>query len=235
MNNDRFEELKACLWNSDCVALGAKKLQGEEGGDTGAFGSKREKVKKVNIEIGTGWHGTTDGLLKPGETLISFDPFDKYHESEGHLSFPFIVANLDGPVNFTVNHQGPGCSSLNQLNPEGKYAKINESLCENLTHTGFGDVPLLIGAFKACVDTSRLEVKVLDGIRLSTFLRKYEISRVGTLKIDAQGSDLSILKDVLENSPEVMGALVLQLLVKLAGTENRLFFAVHALAVNFWF
>lgn len=50
------------------------------------------------------------------------------------------------------------------------------------------------------MDSSQIERKEVPSIRLSTFVRQRGIAAIGLLKIDAQGSDFSILKDLFENT-----------------------------------
>merc|ERR1711879_173260 len=146
--------------------------------------------RTVNIDIGTA--GMTDGLLKEDALLITFDPFDSYLKRPGHERLPYVVAHKDGKVNFIVNHLYPQCSSLSQINPHAR-AKRPKIACSTRAFK----------YFQWCINTSKLEVKEVQGIRLSTFLRRRSFNKINTLKIDAQGSDFAILQDVLEMTPQV--------------------------------
>ena len=128
--------------------------------------------------------------------MITFDPFDKMKETATLVSFPFLVTDVDGPVNFTVNHKFPACSTANQFNMKSD-PNAPPIACPP------SDSNVRMDRFRACIDPSAREIKEVPSIRLSSFLKNQNIRKIDTIKIDAQGSDFQIIRDVFERSPEV--------------------------------
>lgn len=151
----------------------------------------------VDIDIGT--------LGKPikssANKLITFDPFDKPLMQERYERHSFVVSDVDdddGSLPFFVNDRAGGCSTLNLRNEHYDVAY------QNRVHQQCGKTrkAFLESRLHACMHFPQRRMRVRS-MRLSRFVRARNITRVGILKIDAQGSDFAILKDLVENiAPE---------------------------------
>lgn len=149
----------------------------------------------TDIDIGT------LGLPIRGRSdrLITFDPFDKQLLSTKYERHPYIISDVNGYLPFYVNDGVRGCSTLNFRNEHYDVTyqtEIHERDCRT-TRENFLKSPLV-----HCMHYPQRKIRVRS-IRLSTFLKQRNITRIGCLKIDAQGSDFAILKDTIENLPSV--------------------------------
>lgn len=152
--------------------------------------------KVINIDIGTA--GSTDGMQKSDEILITFDPFDTHHVEPGYERLAYIIADVEGKANFTVLPHYPNCGTLHRVNPLTREAK-RKSVEPGAKPCGKKHW----NSFRQCVDTRDAYFREVNAIRLSSFLLARKIQQVGYLKIDAQGTDFAIVRDVMERSPGV--------------------------------
>lgn len=165
----------------------------------------------VDVDIGT--QGSVVNVS--AYDLITFDPFDSprtIHHPAGLLTknltiMPYAVSIADGEAPFYFNHQIPGCSSMNRINP---IYRNNQSAVEH--QTGFCEGPGFthgrasawrMGLIKGC-RRGTVTVKPVATVRLSRVLSAEGVRRVQYLKLDTQGSDYSILRDLLESGIHVV-------------------------------
>lgn len=153
---------------------------------------KREPPGVVDIDIGT--------LGKPmpskADKLITFDPFDKLQIQDNFERYPFVISDIDGDLPFFANDRVGGCSTLNLRNEHYDVAyqtKIHRERC-GTTRQKFLD-SFLVDCMHFPLRTMRVR-----SVRLSRFVSERNIVHIKKLKIDAQGSDFAILKDVVENT-----------------------------------
>ena len=71
-----------------------------------------------------------------------------------------------------------------------------------LPHCSKSELKRGMGQFQSCIQPQETVLEP-PATRLSSFFHNYSIRKVGVLKIDAQGSDFKIVRDVMERSPEV--------------------------------
>jgi len=156
-----------------------------------AIGNGSLSDRVVDIDIGTlGIPIASTGYL------LTFDPFDVYDASDSHERFPYAIGDQEGSATFYVNDEVNGCSSLYPSNPIFQHnATALDDVAECLV-----PCPTCLYYTQACRKPQRSSVKHVDVIRLSTLLKHRDVQRIGFLKIDAQGADFSILKDVLDNT-----------------------------------
>lgn len=128
--------------------------------------------------------------------LLTFDPFDKLLIEDKYERHPYLISDFDGTTSFYINHDIPGCSSINHRNwvvDQGWQKKLQKQYCGGKKS----------GILKGCMEPKRVERKEIRCRRLSTFVTERDVRRIKLLKIDAQGSDFTIVKDLFENAPNV--------------------------------
>lgn len=110
-----------------------------------------------------------------------FDPNPKSSEYLNNLKFNFVFSNVaidnrKGVSNFHFNNKFEGSgSSLNPLFRKDKYYNLSRRI------------------FFLSIDPLFRNIKV-NTIKLSSVFKKYKLTSVEILKIDAEGSELNILK-----------------------------------------
>lgn len=159
----------------------------------------------VDIDIGT--LGTP--IDSKASRLITFDPFDELLVSEKYERYPYIVADFSGPTDFYINDFLEGCSTLNKRNERYDPFYREQSMKRNCVTN---ESKLLRKAalddfnsswLKECMHAPLRKVQV-EAITLSSFLPKINVSHINFLKIDAQGSDFAILKDLFEHAAHII-------------------------------
>lgn len=154
------------------------------------------RTTALYLEIGTNAFDTLDELLlpkQPGAFLVAFEPLvDKWslllarnararlsgtlgwHHKRGVI-LPFAVSDRQGVVPFYVSPRD-GCSSLRKMHRPDHGGWKNNGFVRN-----------------ACAKT--VQIRQVPAITLRTVLGEWLPGwRVARLKIDAQGSDLSVLE-----------------------------------------
>jgi len=171
-----------------------------------AFVSARRRV--VDVDIGT--QGSV--INTSTHDLLTFDPFDSrlnVLNPAGVLSknltiLPYAVDAADGEAPFHFNRQIPGCSSMNRINPIYRH---NRSALEHQADCGRKRAsPWRMGLIRGCRKPSAVVVKTVTTVRLSRLLALEGVGKIAHLKLDTQGSDFSILRDVLESGVRVENA-----------------------------
>lgn len=147
----------------------------------------------IDIDIGTNGRVMKSNASK----LITFDPTDSYDSKKNIQRYPFGIADYNGNATFYVNDEEPGCSSLNVRNEIYNATLRDVSIERRCPTFNFQESRL-----HKCMH-SKLHQLSIQVRTLSSFLANHSISKVGILKIDAQGSDFNIVKDVFENAPTV--------------------------------
>lgn len=170
----------------------------------------------IDIDIGTA------GIPMQSKVhLVTFDPFDLPITKHNYERHAFAISPLrEGNATFYVNHARAGCSSLLPINPAFSAAAeaqegVNKTyLADCLPENGCHLAPEC-NACKTCSTLKHhtdhffhvavlqcrrpphgFDERVIPTMRLSSFLRSRGVQRVGFLKVDAQGADLSIIEDV---------------------------------------
>jgi FkbM family methyltransferase len=147
--------------------------------------SRAAALSGVWIDVGAHVGSATFPTARenPALSVYAFEPNLKLAaQSWGLLPnfhvLPLAVAEIDGFADFYVN-ANEGASSLLPFNPEGLRNWIGGQVL-------------------------KVEAKVrVPTIRLDTFLKSLEISKVEYLKVDAQGADLSIIKSAGERVRDI--------------------------------
>lgn len=153
-----------------------------------------ENRRVYDIDIGT--HGAP--MKSDAQTLITFDPGDRLLITENVERYPYGVADFDGNATFHINRDFTQCSSLNMRNEFYDKRVRDERIVMNCGKNQY------VGSLsEKCMHPQKTEEIVVPVRRLSSLLNEKGVRRVNSLKIDAQGSDFAILKDTLENSPQV--------------------------------
>ena len=153
------------------------------------------KTQEIFVEIGTNSFDTWDVKMlpkHPGAFLVAFEPLvDKWsmmiarnsrsriagklgwHNPRGVI-LPFAVSDKSGVVPFYISPRD-GCSSLRKTHTPTRGGWTNNGFVRN-----------------ACAKT--VEVRQVPAVSLRTVIEEWLRGwRVSQLKIDAQGSDLSVL------------------------------------------
>lgn len=157
-------------------------------GDDGAV------LGKVDIDIGT----KGSPMRSTASKLITFDPGDKQLLTEKLERYPVVIADHSGLTNFYINRAEGGCSSLNRRNEEYN-TTLQDAGMWNRCKVSRQD--WLKSRLPLCMHSPLVKARV-RAMLLSRFLKERRIRHVGILKIDAQGSDFSILKDILEHTTD---------------------------------
>lgn len=161
----------------------------------------------IDIDIGT--LGKPIGRSSANNYLITFDPFDHKYLGTKYERLPYAVTTNKEEVSpFYVNQMIPGCSSLNRYNP---IFDSNPDLVNEMWHGEPGDAHNCQpnNAERCCVQRCKhpkrrkRAIMQVPTIKLSTVIKQRNINKINFLKIDAQGSDKSILQDVLSTGVKV--------------------------------
>lgn len=144
--------------------------------------------KRVKVDIGT----LGDPIPSPDNPLITFDPFDSelIDVGKGIARLPYLVVGESAPKTlqptfatvFHVNEDFPACSSANEFDYN---RTLPDSFPEWLKH---------------CYQPKTKKSRAVSAVRLSKVLSEAGVSSIEFLKIDAQGSDSDIVRDVFENT-----------------------------------
>lgn len=153
-------------------------------------------VERVQVDIDIGTNGKT--ITSTASKLITFDPTDTRYISDSLLRYPYVISDFDGFATFYVNDEEPGCSSINVRNEA--YDRVLQS---DRIRSRCGDVVFQRSRLFKCMHSKKLRATRVTVRRLSSVLREMNVDSINVLKIDAQGSDFAIVKDVFENLPGV--------------------------------
>jgi FkbM family methyltransferase len=138
------------------------------------------------IDIGTSDFETSLEQLKEGETLILVEPLihylNKFPNKENIFKCPFALSDTDGILKMyfvseeKIRQLGlpawvRGCNSLGEMHP----TLVNQ---------------LNLQSVMDCVNVPVLSV--------SNFFNLYQITEIGQLKIDTEGHDATILREVYQ-------------------------------------
>lgn len=148
----------------------------------------------VDIDIGTNGRPMSSNAHK----LITFDPSDPPLRSTSLDRYPFVIADFNGQAIFYLNQQEPGCSSLNIRNDH-----YNQTLRHNQIKSSCPTSSFHNSRLYNCIHSPRIHQLTVQVKKLSSFLNHAKISKINKLKIDAQGSDFAIVKDLFENADHV--------------------------------
>lgn len=143
-------------------------------------------TKHIKIEVGshTGSDTTYSHTIEGG-LIYAFEPnpilykdlAERYKDSDNVFTFPYAVTDIDGVATFNVCEFGDfGHGSLYDYHPDLANTVLNK-------HTQYNGTE----KFSQC--------QVIT-IRLDTFMNAYDIDHVDFLWIDAQGSDLKVIKSL---------------------------------------
>lgn len=151
----------------------------------------------VDIDI-----GTLGSPMASSVKLITFDPFDKYYSRPGYERFPTAIGPVDNDaVTFYVNEDERGCSSMNRLNTDfitsPQFVAMTASMSKTCSkHPRCrSNCAGMQNIMRPCSKPRRTNTMQIKATRLSTFLKERPIiTTIRHLKIDAQGSDFSILQ-----------------------------------------
>ena len=169
---------------------------------------RKTGMSTIDVDIGTlgSWIDVSRNAL------LTFDPFDAGNRTiqfRGRLvhQLPFAVSgSKDGPGAFFINRNVPGCSSANTVNPrfaQNATLRRHRANCTGYMRHGRNDYKWRQAS--ECRHPPRgFSVRTVDFVRLGTLLQQRGVRRVEWLKIDAQGDDFAILRDVLEHGIEVV-------------------------------
>lgn len=146
----------------------------------------------VDIDIGT--IGTSVNSTTANK-LITFDPFGKLLVQEKYERYPFVISDINGELPFYANDRVGRCSTLNLRNEhyDAAYQTQVHQRCGTIDEFFVANVVM------HCMHFPQRTMSV-NSVRLSTFVRVRNIRHIGNLKIGAQGSDFSIVKDIVENT-----------------------------------
>ena len=161
----------------------------------------------VDVDVGT--QGQVINVSS--HDLFTFDPFDSpltILRPAGLLTrnltiMPYAVSTVDGEAPFFFNRQVPGCSSMNRVNSiyrHNRSALEHQAFCESGRAS-----PWRMGLIRGC-RSGVVTVEPVRTVRLSTVLAREGVQKLQHLKLDTQGSDFAILRDVLESGITVMNA-----------------------------
>lgn len=145
----------------------------------------------LDIDIGT--NGVP--MLSRMHKVISFDPGDSEFTSATLERYPFVIADFNGEAIFHINEDEPGCSSLNLRNEQYNETRRDDHIKGRCQGNSFAGSRL-----HNCMHSKRLRQSKVQVRRISSFLKARRITRINKLKVDAQGSDFAIVKDLFENA-----------------------------------
>lgn len=150
----------------------------------------------IDIDIGT--FGSV--IDRNADRLVTFDPFDEPQMRVDQERYPYVIADYNGTGTFYVNQLSRSCSTVNVVNTFYSTALRDERMGKNC-----GNVTIPIPGAVECAHprVENVEEKEVQVRRLCDILKMRGFTKVNMLKIDAQGSDFGILKDVVENCPHV--------------------------------
>ena len=174
---------------------------------TGGLRAKSEHPSVVDVDIGTQWHY----LNMSTNFIYTFDPFDAPLKQRRFERLAFAIdPSTEGTATFWFNSRIGGCSSMNPLNPAFannaslRQYQVPKATCNTLHPECIGKqgCPCACGGYLLffCRKPALYKPRQVPTRQLSSFLRERKVERIEYLKIDAQGSDFGILRDVLENT-----------------------------------
>lgn len=150
----------------------------------------------IDIDIGTLGKAMDSNV----DRIITFDPFDELLLNASLERYPFAVGDFTGMTNFYYNQGASSCSTINDITTFYDDKMRRERIEANCPGQVLNHDRVL-----ACSHPKPELVKVqqVKVKRLSQVLKEKGYWKINRLKIDAQGSDFSIIKDVLENAGHV--------------------------------
>lgn len=150
----------------------------------------------IDIDIGT----FGSAIDRDADRLVTFDPFDVLEINEKLERYPYVVSDFNGTGKFFINTLRRSCSTMNMINTFYSERLRDERMLQNC-----GNISLPLPGAKECAHpgADAIETKVVQVRRLCDLLKQRGFTKVNKMKIDAQGTDFVILKDVLENCPHV--------------------------------
>jgi hypothetical protein len=157
---------------------------------------RRTTPAVVDIDIGRFGKPISSGLH-----LITFDPFDRAVVTDRYERWPFAVSGqFQGNSSFYVNRDIPGCSSLLPINPA--FANDTQQYRARALKPSGHRCKLTQFALhvRLCRRPKHTEVRTVRTVRLSHVLLGQRVRHINYLKVDAQGADFSIVRDVLRNT-----------------------------------
>ena len=138
-------------------------------------------------------------------TLITFDPGDALKKEAKFESYPFAIADYEGTADFWINDDFNQCGSMNYMNGGELGGHVDEikkwyeqwegSKCRGPAKRNWDQN----NAFRCMFPKKSHYAHGKPVRRLSNFLRERGVTQINVLQIDSQGSDFTILKDVIKN------------------------------------
>lgn len=151
--------------------------------------------KVIDIDIGT----FNSVLSREADLLLTFDPFDLTKITDTMEQYPYVIADYNGTGYFLQNSASKDCSSFNHF-----VNFADDKLRTLLMHENCNSTEALPGAMRCATPDSHELLKIPVQVRrLCDILKLRGFTKVNHLKIDAQGSDFTIVKDLFENCPHV--------------------------------
>lgn len=147
----------------------------------------------VDIDIGT--FGVP---INSSRKLITFDPGDEELITEKFERYPFVIGDVDGPTLLYVNTAFGPCTSLYHRNDH-----FNATTQKMFRRKNCGPKKRVNDRSSNLCRNGTIKTVPTISVRLSTFLIQKRIKAINYLKIDTQGGDLTIVKDLFENVPEI--------------------------------
>eukprot|EP00177_Eucheuma_denticulatum_P004791 GFKZ01008702.1.p1 GENE.GFKZ01008702.1~~GFKZ01008702.1.p1 ORF type:complete len:327 (-),score=31.40 GFKZ01008702.1:915-1808(-) len=156
----------------------------------------RNRNVVIDVDIGT-WGSA---MASAADKILTFDPFDEEFHNDTLDRFPFLVSDFTGVSTFYYNKLGSDCSTMNLITTFYNETLRDQRIAENCPGQ---DIPL--DGILRCSHPppEHVEERQVPVRRLSDILKQNGYTKIDTLKIDAQGTDFAILKDLLENAPHV--------------------------------
>jgi hypothetical protein len=149
------------------------------------------------VDIGTSDFDTSLNERDPGQTVLLVEPVFEYlsrlSDGEGVLKAPFAISNRSGyrPMHF--------------IDPDTIREYNLPDFIRGCNSFGYQH-PTVIKLLKECgVEDQYHEIVTVKTVRVITFeklLNLYDIKKIGFLKIDTEGHDHIILKEVLARIKE---------------------------------
>lgn len=151
--------------------------------------------KVVDIDIGT--LGTYED--RKADLILTFDPFDELMISDTVERYPYVISDYNGTGIFYENTGSRDCSTMQYVT---QFA--NETTREDLMADNCNERRELPGA-KSCAQPERERVNEIEVQvrRLCDILKMRGFTKINAFKVDAQGADFVIVKDLVENCPHV--------------------------------
>lgn len=151
--------------------------------------------KVIDIDIGT--LGTYE--TRKADLILTFDPFDDLLISEKVERYPYVIADYNGTGIFYENMSSRDCSTMNVVTTDANETSRAAFQTKNCNSDRY-----LPGA-RSCAQplkehVNEIQVQVR---RLCDILKMRGFTKINSFKVDAQGSDFVIVKDLVENCPHV--------------------------------